>query len=145
MAAPHLDVDGCRQAEVDNSVHQSSCLEVGVQFRKVLGKPSPYAVHVLVAAYVVTFLADSPAPSAVCWPELLVYIEEKPGVTPMLETTMPRSLGGTTSRMTFSTLLTYAVGEFEPGAGRGLQVDHELPGIGARKERDTRAADRATS
>ena len=59
---------------------------------------------------------------------------EKSGVAPMLETIMPRSSGDTTSRISASTLATSLSVTAEPRAGRRLQIDHELAGIGAREE-----------
>ena len=60
-------------------------------------------------------------------------MEEKPGVTPMLETIMPRSSGATSSRMISSTCATSLFGDFDPRAGGRLEIDDELAGVGAGK------------
>ena len=60
-------------------------------------------------------------------------MEEKPGVTPILETMMRRSLAGTTSRTICSTCSTsLSVSSMRVPVGR-LEIDDELAGVGARE------------
>ena len=59
---------------------------------------------------------------------------EKSGVAPMLETIIPRSSGETTCADQVLHFGDFVLRDGEPRSRRGLQVDHELAGIGAREE-----------
>ncbi len=52
------------------------------------------------------FSSSPTCTKAVCWPELEVYMDEKPGVTPMFATTTLSSEAGTTWCTICSTLPT---------------------------------------
>ena len=70
---------------------------------------------------------------AVCWPELLVYIDEKPGVTPMFDDDHAEFVRGNFFADDVFDLRDQFLGDFDAGAGGRLDVDDELAGIGSRE------------
>ena len=64
----------------------------------------------------------------------MVYREEKSGTTPMFETTSLKSFGIHGLPDQFFHLGHILIGHFDARAGGHLEVDGELPGVGAGEE-----------
>ncbi len=99
--------------------------------------------HVFVAADLVVVLEAHLHEGGVHARSWWYRSRRNPGVAPILETIMPRSSGGTTWRISASTLATSFSVTDEARAGGRFDIDHELAGVGARKEGEPEQRERA--
>ena len=136
VRARHLHVDRRRQPQVQHRVHHAARLEVGAQLRHfVLRSRCLHPRHVLVAARLVFLLQSSPARrpcASPSWSCRSTRTRRRPDIRDDQPEVLRRHHLAD-QRFHFG---DFALGHLDARAGRGLQVDHELPRVGAREERE---------
>ncbi len=132
IAAADLDVQRRRHAQVEHRIHQAAGLKVGIQLRQLPLELRPHSVHVLEAAEGMVVAEPDLYERCVRTGVRGVDRGEARGGADVRYHN-PQLIGRHDLAHQLLDLVDQPVGQLQARSGRGLDVDHELPGIGARE------------
>ena len=132
VRAADLNVHRRGHAEVKDGVHQAAGLEIGGHLRQFLLQSRPHAIHVLEAAGLAVLLQTDLHERGVLAGVRSVDGRKTGGDADVGDDNF-HIVGGNDFADDIFDLLDQLLGDLQPRAGRRLEIDDELAGIGARK------------
>ena len=136
IVAADLDVDGSRQSEIDDRIHQSSRLKVGRKFRQIISQFCPHPAHVFITADRVLFLEADLHERRVLSGIAGVDRREIRRDADVGNDHVQISRRNHLTNVGFH-VLDVLVGQFQTRAGRSLDIDNELARISPREKAQT--------
>ena len=134
IVVAHLDIERRGQSLIHDRIDEAAGLKISAQLRQIGAQPPPHAVHVFVAADAVLFFQAHLHERRV-HSRIRRVDRGKIGRDADIRDDHAE-IGGRDDFADFVfDLRDQFVGDFEPRSARRFYVDHELPGIGARKVR----------